>query len=152
MATRSTIAIQNADGSIDQVYCHWDGYLSHNGAILQTYYNTREQVEKLVRGGGISVLRQTISDEPLSFDDHDSDCTIFYSYRGERVQVNHFASFEDYERHHQYEEFEYLFTQDDVWSVLYCDDNDVEDWHDLEFELTEQKIVDPFAEKASETA
>ena len=39
MATRSRIGIQLADESILSVYCHWDGYLAHNGKMLQEYYS-----------------------------------------------------------------------------------------------------------------
>ena len=38
MGTRSTIALEYADGTVHQVYCHWDGYLEHNGRILQEHY------------------------------------------------------------------------------------------------------------------
>ena len=31
MATRSTIAMEQPDGRVMQIYCHWDGYLGHNG-------------------------------------------------------------------------------------------------------------------------
>ena len=31
MGTRSTIALEFADGTVGQVYCHWDGYLSKIG-------------------------------------------------------------------------------------------------------------------------
>ncbi len=37
MATRSTIALEFADGTVEQVYCHWDGYLDHNGALLRDH-------------------------------------------------------------------------------------------------------------------
>ena len=47
MATRSTIAIQLENGSINQVYCHWDGYLSNNGKILMEYYNNAEIIKYL---------------------------------------------------------------------------------------------------------
>ena len=39
MGTRSTIALEFADKSVEQVYCHWDGYLEHNGMILLEYYS-----------------------------------------------------------------------------------------------------------------
>ena len=39
MATRSTIALEFADGTIGQVYCHWDGYLQHNGRMLLANYS-----------------------------------------------------------------------------------------------------------------
>lgn len=47
MSTRSFIARQNKNGSIDYVYCHWDGYLSYNGFILFTNYHNAEKVNKL---------------------------------------------------------------------------------------------------------
>ena len=75
MATRSTISIENSDGSINTVYCHFDGYISNNGVILQKYYNDREEVEKLVSGGGISSLGRSISDTPIDFDAQDSEHT-----------------------------------------------------------------------------
>ena len=39
MATRSTIALEFADGTVQQVYCHWDGYIDHNGKILFENYS-----------------------------------------------------------------------------------------------------------------
>ncbi len=51
MATRSTIAVQHNDGTISQIYCHWDGYLEYNGKILLTHYSTLESVEDLVKYG-----------------------------------------------------------------------------------------------------
>ena len=38
MATRSTIALEFADGTVQQVYCHWDGYLDYNGKLLAEHY------------------------------------------------------------------------------------------------------------------
>ncbi len=34
MATRSRIAIENQDGSVTSVYCHWDGHIETNGVEL----------------------------------------------------------------------------------------------------------------------
>ena len=39
MATRSRIAIEKQDGTVDSIYCHWDVYLSHNGKILFNHYD-----------------------------------------------------------------------------------------------------------------
>lgn len=43
MSTRSTIGIRHEDGSVTKIYCHWDGYIEWNGAILQKYYNTADK-------------------------------------------------------------------------------------------------------------
>ena len=142
MATRSTIAIENLDGSINQVYCHWDGYISWNGYILNKYYNTREEVEKLISGAAISSLGRSISDTPLDFDTQDSENTKYYSYRGEITEIRHFKDFTDYEENHQYEEYEYLFTKDNVWSVFFNND-----WHDLELVINEENLSDPYGDE-----
>ena len=139
MATRSTISIENLDGSINTVYSHWDGYISCNGVILQKYYNTRELVAKLIMGGGISSLGRYISDTPLDFDNRDSDYTNYYSYRGEITSIDYYKDFDEYESNHQYEEYEYLFTKDNVWSVF-----DGNEWYDLEYLIQEQKLKDPY--------
>jgi hypothetical protein len=139
MATRSTISIQNLDGSINTIYSHWDGYISCNGVILQTYYNDREKVAKLIMGGGISSLGRYISDTPLDFDNRDSDYTNYYSYRGEITSIDYYKDFDDYEQNHQSEEYDYLYTTDNVWSVF-----DGNEWYDLEYLIQEQGLKDPY--------
>ena len=133
MATRSTIAIENLDGTVRQVYCHYDGYIDHNGVILQTKYNDRELVENLIKGGDISVLGSSVSLVPLSFDEPTA-YTKYYSYRGEDCPARVYGSFDDYEMNHQYEEYEYLFTKDNVWSVF-----NGNDWYDLELIVNESE-------------
>lgn len=55
MGTRSMIGMQT-DMGIVGTYCHWDGYLSHNGKILQDHYNTPERALAVSRAGYISAL------------------------------------------------------------------------------------------------
>ncbi len=47
MGTRSTIAIANADGTVQSVYCHWDGYVSNNGFLLLCHYQDVDKVNHL---------------------------------------------------------------------------------------------------------
>ena len=56
MGTRSTIAIQNEDGTVTGIYCHWDGYLSYNGRILAENYTDEAKVRELIALGDISSL------------------------------------------------------------------------------------------------
>lgn len=63
MGTRSTISIENDDGTVTGVYCHWDGYISHNGRILLEHYNTDELAQELIAGGDISSLREQIGEQ-----------------------------------------------------------------------------------------
>jgi len=60
MGTRSDIIVHRADGKWARIYCHWDGYLSHNGKILFEHYTTQEKVEQLVALGDISSLNEEI--------------------------------------------------------------------------------------------
>lgn len=131
MATRSTIAIENLDGTVSQVYCHWDGYLEGVGATLLKHYNTREAVQKLISGGAISSLGEYVSEEVEPFDRvlDGPDYTVYYTYRGEEIKIHNFSSLNDYEENHAFEEFEYIFTKDDVWSVF---QSKTADWDDLE--------------------
>jgi hypothetical protein len=63
MGTRSTIAIQNEDGSVTGIYCHWDGYISHNGNILYQFYRDEAKVRELIALGDISSLKTEIGEQ-----------------------------------------------------------------------------------------
>jgi hypothetical protein len=110
MGTRSTIALEFADGTVEQVYCHWDGYLENNGVILSQHYMNPFKVKELVGLGGFSSLRPTI----------DETAESAYTQRGEDISVEKFKNFADYVANHQYEEYEYILRQVDgkaVWFV-----------------------------------
>lgn len=88
MGTRSRIAIQNQDGTLNSIYCHWDGYPSHNGAILEKSYREEAKVRELISLGSLSVLASKISAEGNtrhSFDSPQGDVCVFYGRdRGEK--------------------------------------------------------------------
>ena len=57
MATTSSISVFNPETNLwHSVYCHWDGYLSHNGKILFEHYSTIDLALKLVSEGDMSIL------------------------------------------------------------------------------------------------
>ena len=58
MATRSRIAIENQDGTVTSIYCHFDGYLSGVGKTLFEHYD-REKTEQLVALGDLSQLNES---------------------------------------------------------------------------------------------
>lgn len=135
MATRSTIALEYANGQVDQIYCHWDGYLDHNGAILLEHYMDPFKVQQLMDLGDISSLGPNIG-EKHSFDiqakygtpEYEAEseakrqiCTFYGRDRGETgTERKRFADFKDYLKEHQYEEYEYILRQVDgkpVWFV-----------------------------------
>ena len=61
MGTRSRIGVMHGD-KLKSVYCHWDGYLEHNGRILQEHYDSAK-ANHLVALGDISSLREEIGEE-----------------------------------------------------------------------------------------
>jgi hypothetical protein len=82
MATRSRIASENQDGTVDSIYCHFDGYISGVGKTLFNHYD-QEKLEKLLELGDISSLGESTID------------TVAYCRdRGEDL---HFESFKDVE-------------------------------------------------------
>ena len=51
MSTRSYIAKQIGDNKYRTIYCHSDGYLTYNGAMLLDHYNSPEKLDELLRLG-----------------------------------------------------------------------------------------------------
>lgn len=104
MSTNSTIAIQNTDGTIISVYCHFDGYIDHNGEILFENYNDEDSVRSLINGGDMSVLKE------------DTESTFYYGRdRGEDdVQPECYDSLDDVT---DAEEYFYLYVVNDGWYV-----------------------------------
>ena len=98
MGTRSMIAIQNPyNKTVRAVYCHWDGYLEHNGAILQKHYAASPKVNNLIALGDLSSLRKEIgvqhafsqldlceADVEAYEKQHGSSCTFYGRDRGEK--------------------------------------------------------------------
>ena len=134
MATRSTIALEFADGTVEQVYCHWDGYLEHNGKILAEHYSNPFILRDLIDLGGLSSLRPTIGtkhafsqfdlpkEEVEAFVKRTENmCTFYARDRGEKLVVHKFADFEDYLAHHAYEEYEYILRNDNGVAVWFVD-------------------------------
>ena len=122
MGTRSTIALEFADGTVEQVYCHWDGYLEHNGNILFENYSDPFKLRNLIDMGDLSSLGPNIgeahpfsphaSKEDEALYEHAKDmgyCTFYARDRNEDgCEARKFKDYLDYAENHQYEEFEYI--------------------------------------------
>jgi len=130
MATRSTIALEFADGTVQQVYCHWDGYLSNNGKILLENYSNPFTLRDLIDLGDISSLRPTIGekhdfsrlDSTMPADEYETkygNMTTFYGRdRGESgTGAKSFKDFADYAENFQHEEYAYILRKDGNWYV-----------------------------------
>ena len=110
MATRSTIAIEFADGSVSQVYCHWDGYLDNNGEMLNKYYKDPFVVRDLVDLGDFSSLQVTV----------DETAQGAYTQRGEDKEVRRYMNVDEYFADCQQEEYDYILRNDNgsaTWFV-----------------------------------
>ena len=152
MATRSTISLEFADGTIGQVYCHWDGYLAHNGKMLMEYYSNPFVMRDLIDLGDISSLRPTIGTKhPFSHYDMEDmtlveyshlykDMTTFYGRdRGEgQSDATYFKDFADFKANGQAEEYDYILRNVDGVATWFVSD------HGGEFVL----LTEAFAKEA----
>ena len=60
MGTRSRIGVMHGD-KVKSVYCHWDGYVAHNGRLLQDHYDSAK-ANQLVAMGDMSSLGRVIGE------------------------------------------------------------------------------------------
>jgi hypothetical protein len=125
MATRSTIALEFADGTVQQVYCHWDGYLGHNGKILQEHYSDPFKLRELIDLGDLSVLRADIGEKHDFDTNYREGCTFYGRDRGETgVEARRYENYEDYKQSAQFEEYNYILRRDGQWYVEYHDNSE----------------------------
>ena len=127
MGTRSRIGVMHGD-KLKSVYCHWDGYLSHNGRILQDHYDSAK-ANHLVSLGDISSLRSEIGVvhpfstwdtdmSPAEYEAQFANMTTFYGRdRGESgvdfTVDQSYAEFLSKDYDYEY----YYIMNDGVWYV-----------------------------------
>jgi hypothetical protein len=108
MATRSRIAIENQDGTVTSIYCHWDGGIGTNGERLSQNYATTELVSGLIELGNISSLGESTEDTVAFARDRGED---FKQTTYENVPTLFEDGFENGV------EFVYCFIKDQFWLV-----------------------------------
>ena len=136
MGTRSMIAIQNPySKDIRAVYCHWDGYLEHNGSLLHKHYSASPKVNNLIALGDISSLRPEIGEKhafsrletPMDDEAYDKlygNMTTFYGRdRGEDTPFKVFPTLAKAEEHYGWSEYFYCFKYSKA------DDYQSGEWH-----------------------
>ena len=136
MGTRSRIGVMHGD-NVKSVYCHWDGYLEHNGAILQEHYDS-VKANQLVALGDLSSLKPEIGIQhafgyhgtEISAEDYETQfgnmCTFYGRDRGEKgTEWKTHTNFIDF-----FAEVEgswcewYYIMRDGVWYVGNCHKTD----------------------------
>jgi hypothetical protein len=131
MGTRSTIALEFADGTVQQVYCHWDGYLDNNGKILAEHYSNPFKLRELIDLGDLSSLKPEIGEKHAfsSFELRAEEvagyklltenwCTFYGRDRGEtNINARKYKNTDEYFDCSQQEEYDYILRTDGVWYV-----------------------------------
>jgi hypothetical protein len=134
MGTRSRIGYELPDHSVVSVYCHYDGYVEHNGKILVEYYQNRDDVMDLIDGGGISSLRtrgewnsKALKDEDgewisdaagyLMYENDREPQPLYYTERGEELDIAHTSFDEFVSGNLGGEEYAYLFDLNGNWKA-----------------------------------
>ena len=144
MATRSAIGYRKLDGSVRAVFCHWDGYPSHQLPILEKHYSGIRKVQALIKPGSMSSLRtRQVWDSGEAIQDangyhRDSEGNLCYVndrdpqplYHVERCGMgpdyaeapvtSHYPLNEWFHRHDC--EFLYVFETDKTWTVYSAND------------------------------
>ena len=131
MGTRSTIALEFADGTVEQVYCHWDGYLEHNGKILAGHYINPFKLKELIALGGFSSLEATV----------EGTAATAYTQRGEECRIEKYKDIEDYRANIYGEEYDYILRNVDgkaQWFVRSYATNG--NWVALEVAFEQQRL------------
>lgn len=131
MGTRSTIALEFADGTVEQVYCHWDGYLEHNGKVLQEHYSDPFKLKELIALGGFSSLCATVEETKQGA----------YTQRGEDLSIEKYKDIEDYRANVYGEEYDYILRNVDGkarWFVRSYATNG--NWVALEVAFEQQRL------------
>lgn len=117
MSTRSFICKEQTDGSYYGIYCHWDGYLTNNGALLLDHYSDKNKLDELLALGDIASLHEDVYSNPTlshSFENSQENVTVAYHRdRGEEIHKARIISLDD--AIDSWCDYMYIFGQDGVW-------------------------------------
>jgi hypothetical protein len=133
------IAIQNPySKDVRAVYCHWDGYLEHNGSLLQKHYSASPKVNNLIALGDISSLKAEIGiqhafssldvpkvDQEAYDKEHGNSCTFYTRDRGEDAPFKVFPTLAKAQDYFEGSWCEYLY----VFKYTKASDYTTGEWH-----------------------
>ena len=142
MSTRSYIGIELDDGRILGSYCHSDGYLTYNGAMLLDHYSDRAKVEKLISLGDMATLNECIDPNPdfaHSFEDRQEGVTVFYGRdRREKGTEPKIIDLDDINSLDSWIEYCYVYGKDGRWRYFVCGQSEKPVFRDLKEGLDEE--------------
>lgn len=120
MSTRSYICVEQPNGTIKGIFCHSDGYLTYNGAMLVDHYNKREKVEELISLGNLYCLEPKLHPNPKkphSFDYRERQKNVCVFYTRDRGETGQDAKVIPLKTllNDPWIEYIYIFTKDNKW-------------------------------------
>ncbi len=151
MSTRSMIAKQIGEDEYMAIYCHNEGYLSHNGALLLDFYNTSEKLDELLILGDISFLGKHLKPDPQKsyadrFEQSADNVTVAYA-RDIGEEINPAGRYSLKELTQSEGVFFYIFNLNHEWEYIHS--KDIDTVHnlreDLEKECAAKGITNPEA-------
>jgi hypothetical protein len=96
MATRSHIGVKNVNGTVDYIYCHWDGYPEYVGKVLTEYYQDMDRVNALMKLGDLSFLGPEIGEKhEFGKSPNHKWCTAYGRDRREPNSLVHSSTFDN---------------------------------------------------------
>lgn len=99
MSTHSMIGVEAADGTIRGIYCHWDGYPAHVGAMLLQHYETEAKACALIALGNLSSIAPTIGTKHPFDKCPEGECNYYGRDRGESgTEADTYASAAEFKR------------------------------------------------------
>ena len=125
MSTRSLICMQIDDDKYKTIYCHSDGYLTYNGAMLLDHYSNKEKLEKLLNLGDISCLNEKVDPDPtlpphsFDYDKRQEGVVVAYGRdRGETGIEAKMFTLKDLKDKDSWIEYVYIFDRNGKWKYM----------------------------------
>ncbi len=146
MSTRSYIARQIGDNQYNTIYCHNDGYLTYNGAMLLDHYSTPENIDELLSLGNISALNEKLYPDPsmphgFDYAQRQEGVTVAYGRdRGEKNTQAKVMTLAELDAPSNWTEYVYIFTQDNEWKYFRAGHSE-EGLRDLKEDLTQENAA-----------
>ena len=110
MGTRSYIGYEDSDGQVTATYCHSDGYLEHNGVVLNKHWKDLETVKANVHKFGYISY---IDDNGMAWNPPNEDT---------ESEIKYFKTRDNYlnwlKKDWMDIEFAYLFGLDGQWQFV----------------------------------
>ncbi len=122
MSTSCLIAKQVNEQDFLIIYCHSDGYLTHNGALLVDFYDTEEKVDELLKLGDLSQLKEKMYPNPLyphTFEERQEGVCVAYGRdRGDEDADAKMISIDEFIGPENMIQYMYVFDLDQRWKYF----------------------------------